>query len=92
MAPPQNHGYDNTDYRMQAIFIAHSSFSNMVKALRQSWMSNRNKGWYSVSDGAYVMEPFQNVEVYNLVMRLLGVPKNPWAKTNGTVGFWDRYF
>jgi len=26
------------------------------------------------------------------VMRLLGVPKNNWAKTNGTAGFWDRYF
>lgn len=93
MAPSQNHGYDNRDHRMQAIFIAHGPFSNTIKALHQkSWIANKNKGWYSVSDDAYVMDPFQNVEIYNLVMRLLGVPKNLWAKTNATVGFWDRYF
>jgi len=88
-----NHGYDNRDPQMQAMFIAHGPFSNVVKALyRQSWMPNKNKGWHSTSDDVYVMDWFQNVEVYNLVMRLLGVPKNLWAKTNGTRGFWDRYF
>ena len=78
---------------MQAIFIAHGPFSNVVKALHnQSCMPNKDKGWHSTSDDVYVMEPFQNVEVYNLVMRLLGVPKNRWTKTNGTAGFWDTYF
>jgi hypothetical protein len=78
---------------MQAMFVAHGPFANVVKALhRQSWMSNKNKGWHSTSDDAYVMDWFQNVEVYNLVMRLLGVPKDLWAKTNGTAGFWDTYF
>ena len=91
--PPQNHGYDNRNFRMHAIFIAHGPFSNVAKALhRQSWMANKNEGWYSTSDGVYVMDWFQNVEVYDLVMRLLGVPKGIRAKTNGTVGFWDRYF
>lgn len=37
------------------------------------------------------METFQNVEVYNLVMKLLGVPDNLIASTNGTQGFWDQY-
>ncbi|KAF9783199.1 Phosphodiest-domain-containing protein [Thelephora terrestris] len=88
-----NHGYDNRDYRMQAIFIAHGPFSSAVKALHhQSCMQNENEGWHSTLDDAYIMDPFQNVEVYNLVMRLLGVPKNLWARTNGTDGFWDRYF
>jgi len=88
-----NHGYDNRDFRMHAMFVAHGPFSNVVKALHhQSWMPNKNKGWHSTSNDVYVMDGFQNVEVYNLVMRLLGVPKNLWAKTNGTVGFWDRYF
>ncbi|KAG6373372.1 hypothetical protein JVT61DRAFT_6519 [Boletus reticuloceps] len=37
----------------------------------------------------YVLPPFQNVELYNLVVRRLGVEK--WAsETNGTKGFWDR--
>lgn len=89
----QNHGYDNRDFRMQAIFIAHGPFSNVAKALHhRSWMPNKNKGWHSTSDDVYVLDPFQNVEIYNLVMRLLEVPKNLWANTNGTVGFWDRYF
>ncbi|KAF9644291.1 Phosphodiest-domain-containing protein [Thelephora ganbajun] len=88
-----NHGYDNRDFRMYAMFVAHGPFSNVVKALHhQSWMPNKNKGWHSTSDDVYVMDGFQNVEVYNLVMRLLGVPKDLWAKTNGTAGFWDRYF
>ena len=90
---PQNHGYDNRNFRMQAIFIAHGPFSDVVKALHhQNWMLNKNKGWHSTSDDVYIMDPFQNVEVYNLVMRLLGVPKYFWAETNGTAGFWDRYF
>ncbi|KAF9646033.1 Phosphodiest-domain-containing protein [Thelephora ganbajun] len=90
---PQNHGYDNRDFRMQAMFIAHGPFSDVAKALhRQSWIPNKNEGWHSTSDNVYVIDAFQNVEVYNLVMKLLDVPKNLWAKTNGTVGFWDRYF
>ena len=89
----QNHGYDNRDFRMQAIFIAHGPFSNVAKALyHRSWMPNKNKGWHSTSDDVYVLDSFQNVEIYNLVMRLPEVPKNLWANTNGTVGFWDRYF
>ena len=78
---------------MRAMFIAHGPFSNVVKALhRQSRMPHKNNGWYSTSDNVYIMDEFQNVEVYELVMRLLGVPKHIRAKTNGTVGFWDRYF
>lgn len=91
--PPQNHGYDNRNFRMQAMFLAHGPFSNVVKALHcQSRASNKSKGWHSISNDGYVMNGFQNVEVYNLVMRLLGVPEEVRAKTNGTVGFWDRYF
>ena len=78
---------------MRAIFIAHGPFSDDVKALHhQSWIPNNNKGCRSTADDVYVMDEFQNVEVYNLVMKLLGVPKDIRAKTNGTVGFWDRYF
>lgn len=78
---------------MQAMFLAHGPFSNAVKAPHRRFrMLNKNKGWYSTSDDVYVMDGFQNVEVYSLVMRLLGVPQDLWAETNGTTGFWDRYF
>jgi hypothetical protein len=42
-------------------------------------------------DGACVLDGFQNTEVYNLVMSLLGVNRKEWAATNGTRGFWERY-
>ena len=37
------------------------------------------------------MDTFQNVEIYNLMMKLLGIEKHA-ARTNGTTGFWDNYF
>jgi hypothetical protein len=38
-----------------------------------------------------LIEHFENVEVYGLVMRMLGV--RAWiAQTNGTEEFWDAWF
>lgn len=34
---------------------------------------------------------FDNLEVYNLVVRLLGIAEEKQAPNNGTVGFWDSY-
>ena len=34
---------------------------------------------------------FENVQIYGLVMKLLGIEEHA-AKTNGTIGFWDQYF
>ncbi|KAG7088112.1 hypothetical protein E1B28_012137 [Marasmius oreades] len=96
-----NHGYDNHEKSMHAMFVAHGPFSAVVKSLHQSWsMSARfprsllpwkNKGWHSTSDDTYVMDRFRNVEIYGLVMKLLGIEELA-AKTNGTNGFWDKYF
>ena len=36
------------------------------------------------------MNGFQNVEIYNLIMKLLGIEEQA-TKTNGTTGFWDKY-
>lgn len=92
----QNHGYDNDDYTMNAIFVAHGPFSSTAKIAhhRQSLrgLSNPNKGWHSTSENTYVMDGFENVEIYNLVMKLLGIPRAGTAQTNGTIGFWDTYF
>ncbi|KAI0247612.1 Phosphodiest-domain-containing protein [Lactifluus subvellereus] len=93
-----NHGYDNNDPTMYAIFVAHGPFSAVAKAmhhsqstsLRPRWPSNPNKGWHLTSDDTYIMDGFQNVEVYNLVTKLLGIQAQA-AKTNGTTEFWDKY-
>jgi hypothetical protein len=97
----QNHGYDNDEPSMYAMFVAHGPFSAVTKAVhqyrslesRQSFsrsLSRPNKGWHSTSDDTYVMNGFQNVEIYNLVVKLLGIDTK--ANTNGTDGFWDLYF
>ncbi|KAI0086990.1 Phosphodiest-domain-containing protein [Irpex rosettiformis] len=97
-----NHGYDNLNPSMHAMFVAHGPFSSVVKAVEQSshsglsgifkrWLSRPNKGWHSTSDDTYVMDTFQNVEIYNLMMKLVGIEAVA-APTNGTSGFWDKYF
>jgi len=93
-----NHGYDNNEPSMYAMFVAHGPFSAVAKVLHQTHsrvssraLSYQNIGWHSTSDDTYVMNGFQNVEIYNLVMKLLGIEDRA-AKTNGTAGFWDQYF
>jgi hypothetical protein len=90
----QSHGYDNHAHSMQAIFVAHGPFSTGSKAVHQSRSaqlpSRGNTGWHSAVNDTYVMEGFLNVEIYNLVTRLLGI--EGWAAANnGTPGFWDKY-
>lgn len=54
-----------------------------------------NSGWdrYSHKDATYVIQGFENVQIYGLVMKLLGI-EQWWAVggNNATKGFWDRYF
>ncbi|KAI0036572.1 alkaline-phosphatase-like protein [Vararia minispora EC-137] len=91
-----NHGYDNIYPSMHAMFVAHGPFSAIAKAVqaqntdrRSLW--NANEGWHSTSDDTYVMNGFENVQIYGLVMKLLGLEEYA-ASTNGTAGFWDKYF
>lgn len=79
-----NHGYDNEDPSMHAIFVAHGPFSQGAKAA----VVARGEG---DGTGEHVMPGFQNVEIYNLVMRLLGLHAADTAITNGTAGFWDMF-
>jgi predicted AlkP superfamily pyrophosphatase or phosphodiesterase len=91
-----NHGYDNDEISMQAIFVAHGPFSFEAKAQHQKrtkhapFRRSSKHDWHSTSDDTYIMQRFQNVEVYNLVIKLLGIDAYA-ASNNGTVGFWDRY-
>ncbi|EIW74717.1 Phosphodiest-domain-containing protein [Coniophora puteana RWD-64-598 SS2] len=84
-----NHGYDNENPSMHAMFVAHGPFSFDAKATSLS--SRSAEAWHSVQDDAYVMPGFPNVEIYNLIMRLLDVDEQRWAPTNGTDAFWDAY-
>ncbi|OAX37433.1 Phosphodiest-domain-containing protein [Rhizopogon vinicolor AM-OR11-026] len=79
-----NHGYDNDEPSMRAIFVAHGPFSQDTKAAVAVRGESQNLG-------EYVMPGFQNVEIYNLVVRLLGIDAADAAITNGTAGFWDTY-
>ncbi|KAJ7079766.1 alkaline-phosphatase-like protein [Mycena belliarum] len=94
-----SHGYDNKAPQMHAMFVAHGPFSAVVKVLHQArggrslvrrFLTRPNKGWHSTADDTYVMDPFENVQIYSLVMRLLGI--DAVAPTNGTAAFWDKYF
>jgi hypothetical protein len=79
---------------MQAMFVAHGPFSAVVKTMHQQRRRSlrwANKGWHSTADDTYVMNTFPNVEVYALIMKLLGI-ENFAASNNGTAGFWDIYF
>lgn len=81
---------------MQAIFVAHGPFSISTKAhlyRRSNSIHTHSRsldGWHSISDDTYIMSPFPNVEIYNLVIKLLGISSYA-ARNNGTVGFWDQY-
>jgi len=87
-----NHGYDNEELSMHAMFIAHGPFSTVVKDLHQQKkpLVTRADGWHSTTKDTYIMDRFQNVEVYNLIVKLLGISEFA-ANTNGTSGFWDKY-
>ncbi|KAG1894240.1 nucleotide pyrophosphatase [Suillus fuscotomentosus] len=82
--PTGNHGYDNEDPSMRAIFVAHGPFSRGARAS----VVARGEG---DATEEYVMPGFQNVEIYNLVMRLLSLDATDIATTNGTAGFWDKF-
>lgn len=86
-----NHGYDNHELSMHAMFIAHGPFSKVVKDLHQERkrLVTHAKGWHSTAEDTYIMDRFQNVEIYNLIVKLLGIETA--ANTNGTRGFWDTY-
>lgn len=74
--PIGNHGYDNEEEEMHALFVASGpSFSNVTMKGKKKWN----------------MEGFRNVEVHNLVSRILGIPETIRAPTNGSWGFWDAH-
>ncbi len=80
-APIGNHGYDNEEEEMHAIFVASGpSFTPLEEKGKQQ---ERREGWN--------MEGFRNVEVHNLISRILGVPEHRRAATNGSWSFWDGH-
>lgn len=81
--PLGNHGYNNSHPDMHAIFVHHGPASSRIK-------SNINRRDQVARSEVTIIDGFENVELYNLVMdKLLGARQ--LAPNNGTSGFWDRY-
>lgn len=81
---------------MHAMFITFGPFSHAVKSVyrnrsNRQFSSQSSKGWYSIKDDVYVIDTFQNVEIYNLLAKLIDIPGHYLAPTNGTKGFWDMF-
>ena len=71
---------------MHAIFVADGPFTKSTKAKQAATNAGSSNGGNGSSP--LVMPGFENVQVHNLVTKLLGIPP---AKTNGTAGFWDKW-
>ncbi|KAG1766183.1 alkaline-phosphatase-like protein [Suillus occidentalis] len=79
-------GYALTD-RMDGEDGMSTGTIELTQARRLLWSHEKR----AMARGEYVMPGFQNVEIYNLVMRLLGLDATDTAITNGTTGFWDAF-
>lgn len=89
--PKGNHGYDNDEPDMHAIFVADGPFATMAKNQRR--MAKRHGGHDEEEEeeemhAPMVIDGFASLEIYNLICKLLGIQG---ARTNGTAGFWETY-
>ncbi|KAI5478563.1 type I phosphodiesterase/nucleotide pyrophosphatase/phosphate transferase family protein [Pseudohyphozyma bogoriensis] len=98
--PKGNHGYDNDDPSMHAIFVAHGPFAERIKtvdkrkraAQEESAVTTTETSTSSTTPEHITTIPgFANLEIYNLVAELLGIPEGMRAPNNGTRGFWQQY-
>jgi hypothetical protein len=87
---------------MYAMFVSDGPFSGKAKQRRRLrtrstsnlfsrliTRSHDRDEWHATGE-TYVMQGFQNVEVYGLVTKLLDIEAYA-VKTNGTSGFWNQY-
>jgi len=81
------------------MFVSDGPFSGKIKQKRALASRSigglisrmfKKDGWFEATGETYIIKGFKNVEVYGLITKLLGI-EDFAAKTNGTVGFWDRY-
>jgi len=92
-----NHGWDNIYPDLRAVFLTQGPFADRIKTKAAAYASGSTRSepdlWQSTggtgSDG-YVMTNFDNIEIYNLAMHMLGIQDRA-ASNNGTEGFWDAY-
>ncbi|KAH8915783.1 Phosphodiest-domain-containing protein [Atractiella rhizophila] len=75
-----DHGYDNEHPDMQSIFLC--SHGPLARRIKSKFVKRQE-------DGPTALPTFSNLELYNLIVRLLDID-NP-APNNGTEGFWDQY-
>ncbi|WVF71028.1 hypothetical protein IAT40_005825 [Kwoniella sp. CBS 6097] len=81
--PKGNHGYDNANPEMQAIFFAQGP---IAKSLREESTENDRL----ISSDPPILKNFRNLEIFSLVTGLLRISADD-PPHNGTLGFWDGY-
>lgn len=79
--PRGNHGYDNEEPDMQAI---------MGKSVKLNQVAHGPFANQVKVTSTAIIEPFANIEIYNLVAQLLNIENK--APNNGSEGFWEAYF
>jgi len=99
--PKGNHGYDNDEPEMRAMFVADGPFAAKAKSRALGSMpwwrralhhvaprivSPKVEGWFDTR----VIDPFPNVELGWLVLKILGL-QDLTPRNNGTLDFWDKY-
>jgi hypothetical protein len=52
--------------------------------------SNLSSSTFDRRKPPQIIDAFNNVEIYNLIVKLLNIEQFA-SPTNGTIGFWDRY-
>lgn len=83
---------------MYAMFVSDGPFSGQAKLSTRSSSNlfsrligklRGHDGWHTTGE-TYVMDGFQNIEIYGLIAKLLDIEAYA-VNTNGTSGFWNRY-
>lgn len=70
------------------LFFAPQPFANSIKtAAARRQLANSSE---ELDSQITVVPGFQNLEIYDLVAKLLGIPEEGRAPTHGT-GLWERY-
>ncbi|KAF9503081.1 hypothetical protein BS47DRAFT_1310273 [Hydnum rufescens UP504] len=77
--------------RERSSFLLRSLPVWMRRRIAPRWIRDADVDTLRRRGEPQIIEGFENVEVYGLIVKLLGIEPRFAAATNGTVGFWERY-
>ncbi|KAF9507182.1 hypothetical protein BS47DRAFT_1366794 [Hydnum rufescens UP504] len=76
--------------RARSSFLLRSLPVWMRRRIAPRWIRDADVDTLRRRGEPQIIEGFENVEVYGLIVKLLGIEPRFAAATNGTVGFWER--